>query len=94
MDHAWKVRTEAKVNIQFPPSYYLGRMYYDTVTNSETALRFLIDTVGIDHVVLGSDWPFVGWDPSPSGWIQGLHSLTQIEKDKILGENLESLLGL
>ncbi len=29
------------------------------------ALRFLIDQVGIDRVVLGSDWPFVPWHPSP-----------------------------
>ena len=52
------------------------------------------DTVGIDRVVLGSDWPFVGWDPSPTGWVQGLESLTQDEKDKVLWQNLESLLGI
>ena len=94
MDHAWQVRSEARINIQRPPSTYLNRMYYDTVTNSEPVLRFLIDTVGIDRVVLGSDWPFVGWDPSPAGWVQNLESLTQEEKDKILWQNLEALLGL
>ena len=94
LDHGWRVRSEARINIQYPPSHYLGRMYYDTVTNSEAALRFLIDTVGIDHVVLGSDWPFVGWDPSPAGWVQGLQSLNQEEKDKILGGNLEALLNI
>ncbi len=94
MDHAWMVRSEARINIQRPPSAYLDRMYYDTVTNSEAVLRFLIDTVGIDRVVLGSDWPFVGWAPSPSGWVQGLQSLTQEEKDKVLWQNLESLLGI
>ena len=46
------------------------------------------------RVVLGSDWPFVGWDPSPPGWVQSLTSLTQEEKDKILWKNLEQLLGL
>ena len=61
---------------------------------SEAALRFLIDSVGIDRVVLGSDWPFVPWDPSPTGWIQGLKSLSQEEKEKILYQNLESLLNL
>ena len=94
MDHAWQVRSEARINIQRPPSTYLSRMYYDTVTNSEAVLRFLIDTVGIDRVVLGSDWPFVGWDPSPAGWVQGLESLTSEEKDKVLWQNLESLLGI
>ena len=62
--------------------------------SSEEALRFLIDRVGIDRVVLGSDWPFVPWNPGPGGWVQSLKSLTQDEKDKILWKNLELLLKL
>jgi predicted TIM-barrel fold metal-dependent hydrolase len=54
----------------------------------------LIDHVGADRVVLGSDWPFVAWHPSPVAWVQGLRSLTQDEKDKIVSGNLEKLLGL
>ena len=46
------------------------------------------------RVVLGSDWPFVPWHPSPVAWVQGLKTLTQDEKDKILWRNLESLLTL
>ena len=94
MDRGWQVRSEARVHIQHPPSTYQRHFYYDCVTNSEVALRFLIDQVGADRVVLGSDWPFVGWDPSPPGWVQSLASLTQEEKDKILWKNLEQLLGL
>jgi aminocarboxymuconate-semialdehyde decarboxylase len=94
LDRGWQVRSEARVNIRKPPSTYQRRLYYDTVVMSESALRFLIDTVGIDRVVLGSDYPFVSWDPSPAGWVQGLQSLTQDEKDRILWKNLESLLGL
>src|SRR5262245_23655134 len=94
LDHGWQVRPEARVHIQQPPSRYQRRMYYDCVVGSEPALRFLIDQVGVDRVVLGSDWPFVGWDPSPMGWVQGLASLTPQEKDQILGGNLEKLLGL
>jgi predicted TIM-barrel fold metal-dependent hydrolase len=45
-------------------------------------------------MVLGSDWPYVRWDPSPVAWVQGLQSLTAEEKDKILWQNLERLLGL
>ena len=44
--------------------------------------------------MLGSDYPFVGWDPSPTGWLQGLESITQEEKDMILWKNLEKLLGI
>jgi aminocarboxymuconate-semialdehyde decarboxylase len=94
MDRGWQVRREARMHIQKPPSTYLRRLYYDCVTNSEPALRYLIDHVGIERVVLGSDWPFVQWEPSCVGWVQHLQSLTQAEKDKILWQNLEQLLGL
>jgi aminocarboxymuconate-semialdehyde decarboxylase len=94
LDHGWKVRSEARRHIHKPPSTYLRRLYYDCVTNSEAALRFLLDHTGADRVVLGSDWPFVRWDPSPVAWVQGLRSLTTEEKNKILWQNLEALLGL
>ncbi len=94
LDRGWQVRSEAQVNISRPPSAYERRLYYDTVVQSEAALRFLIDRVGIDRVVLGSDYPLVNWDPSITEWIQGLERLTQEEKDKILWKNLESLLGM
>jgi aminocarboxymuconate-semialdehyde decarboxylase len=94
LDHGWQVRAEARQHIQKPPSAYQRRLHYDCVTDSEAGLRLLLDHVGADRVVLGSDWPFVGWNPSPVGWVQGLRSLTAEEKNRILWQNLEKLLGL
>ncbi len=94
MDRGWQVRQEARVNIAQPPSAYLGRFYYDCLTHSEAALRMLIDSVGIDRVVFGTDWPFdmaIDW---PVSWLLGLESLTQEEKEAILYKNLEKLLGI
>jgi len=93
LDRGWQGRPEAR-RIPNPPSTYQRRLYYDSVTGSEEALRFLIDQVGSDRVVLGSDWPFVPWDPSPVAWVQGLKTLTPEEKERILWRNLESLLKL
>jgi len=93
IDRGWD-RLPADRRTPQPPSAYQKRLYYDTVTSSEEALRFLLDRVGADRVVLGSDWPFVAWTPSPGGWVQGLKSLSQEEKEKILWRNLESLLKL
>jgi hypothetical protein len=36
----------------------------------------------------------VPWQPSPIAWVQGLKSLTQEEKDRIVSRNLEALLKL
>ena len=93
LDRNWHERPPTRSTPK-PPGAYQNKLYYDTVIPSEESLRFLIDRVGIDRVVLGSDWPFVGWEPSAGGWIQNLKSLTQDEKDKILWKNLEALLGL
>jgi len=94
LDRGWQGTPAERRAIPNPPSSYQRRLYYDTVVGSEKALRFLIDEVGADRVVLGSDWPFVPWHPSPVTWVQGLKSLTQDEKDKVLWHNLESLLKL
>ena len=94
LDRGWETRPDARQHIKKPPSAYQRQLYYDTVTGNEAALRFLLDQVGADRVVLGSDWPFVPWDPSPVAWVQGLASLSQDEKERILWRNLEALLGL
>ncbi len=94
LDRAWNGRPEARKNIPNAPSTYQSRLYYDTVVGSEAALRFLVDQVGIDRVVLGSDWPFVPWHPSPVSWVQGLKTITPEEKERILWRNLEALLGI
>jgi aminocarboxymuconate-semialdehyde decarboxylase len=93
MDRGWEGRRDAQ-KIPQPPSAYQRRLYYDTVVGSEKALRFLLDEVGADRVVLGSDWPFVPWHPSPVTWVQGLASLSAEEKEQILWKNLAGLLKL
>ena len=88
------MRSEARVHITAPPSTYLRKFYYDCLTHSEAALRLVIDTVGADRVVLGTDWPAdmrIDW---PVAWVLGLQSLTREEKELILWKNLERLLGL
>ena len=94
MDRGWQVRSEARVNIQQPPSAYLDRFYYDCLTHSEAALRMVIDTVGIDRVVFGTDWPADMAIDQPVSWVLGLESLTQDEKDAILWKNLEKMLNI
>jgi aminocarboxymuconate-semialdehyde decarboxylase len=94
IDRSWHGMPPERRTIPQPPSSYQRRLYYDTVVGSEKALRFLLDEVGADRVVLGSDWPFVPWHPSPVTWLQGLASVTPQEKDQILWRNLATLLKL
>lgn len=94
MDRGWQVRSEARINGCQPPSKYLNRFYYDCLTHSEAALRFIIDSVGIDRIFLGSDWPYDMGIDSPVEWINSLESLTQDEKEAILWKNLERVIGV
>ena len=94
MDRGWQVRSEARANIEQLPSADLDKFYYDCLTHSEEALRYLIDTVGIDQIFFGTDWPFDMCTDWPVSWVLALESLTQEEKEKILWKNVESVLGI
>jgi aminocarboxymuconate-semialdehyde decarboxylase len=81
-------------NHEKPPSEYLSRFYYDCCTYSGPVLRFLVDTVGIERVVLGTDYPAPMFLHDPVNWVRGLPELTEEEKDSILVGNSNELLGI
>jgi predicted TIM-barrel fold metal-dependent hydrolase len=56
-DHAWRVRQDARGCAE-PPSAYLRRMWFDALVYTPRALRHLVEEVGADRVVLGTDHPF------------------------------------
>ncbi len=94
MDRGWQVRSEARAQGADMPSRYLNKVYYDCLTHSEAALRYMIDSAGIDRIFLGSDWPYDMGIDSPVEWVNSLESLTQEEKEAILWKNLERTLGI
>jgi len=79
---------------QLPPSDYLDRFYYDCCTYSGPVLRFLIDAVGIDRVVLGTDYPAPMVLHDAVNWVRGLPELSDDEKEAILSKNPTNILGL
>jgi aminocarboxymuconate-semialdehyde decarboxylase len=80
------------VHLGAPPSSYLRRFYYDTVVHGAEALRFLVDRVGADRVVLGSDFPFPMGDPHPVRTVRAAE-LDDEATDAILGNNAVLALG-
>lgn len=93
LDHGHEVRPEAS-GIQQLPSDYVRGCWFDTITHSERALRYIVDTVGADRVVLGSDYPADMGEPRPVDFIEGCASLTPQERSAILGGNAATLFGL
>ncbi len=79
---------------ELPPSDYLRRFHYDCCTYSGPVLRFLVDTVGIDRVVLGTDYPAPMFLHDPVDWLRGLPQLDDAEKEAILEDTSAKLLDL
>jgi predicted TIM-barrel fold metal-dependent hydrolase len=57
-DHAWAERADARDGCAHPPSAYLRRIWYDSLVYTPQALRHLVEVVGADKVMLGTDYPF------------------------------------
>lgn len=59
MDHAFRVRPQWEHRCSNEPSYYLRRNFWsDGLTHDAGALRYLIETMGPDRVVYGTDYPY------------------------------------
>ncbi|MEJ2555492.1 MAG: amidohydrolase family protein [Anaerolineae bacterium] len=93
-EHGWNVRAEPKVNIDRPPNEYIKLLYFDTITHWDRALEFLVNTVGADHVVVGSDYPFDMGSAEPVCFVEGVQGISTDDKKKILSENASRLLKL
>jgi aminocarboxymuconate-semialdehyde decarboxylase len=91
--HGHRVRAEARANTDSSPKALLRRLYFDTITHDPQALRYLIDLVGVDHVVLGSDSPFDMGDEDPMGTIDAIAPLGSEARENICGRNAMRLLG-
>jgi aminocarboxymuconate-semialdehyde decarboxylase len=76
-----------------PPSELVRSFTYDTITHGHEALRFLVDQVGADRVMLGSDYPFPMGDPNPVKTVTDA-GLPDDAVDAILGGNAQRALGV
>ena len=91
--HGYKVRREAKADTPNSPLQLLRRFYFDALTHDVDALRFLIDKVGADRVLIGTDAPFDMAEDDPLAMIAAVPGLTDAQRARILGLNALELLG-
>lgn len=79
-------------HIQTPPTELARRLYYDTVLHDPQALGFLVERMGADHVVMGSDYPFEMGDPEPVATVEGIPGLSDEQRRLILEGNVSRIL--
>ena len=101
MDYAYEMGDEAfflgpyvPMKIKRKPSDYLKRMYLDTVTYNEPALKMVLEWVGADRVIYGSDAPpLTSLKPKAIKLIKDLN-IPEADRDKIFCKNALKLLKL
>ena len=94
-DHTWAVRPETRVHIpDHPPSYYMKKLFYDTMVFQPLYLRHLVEVVGADRIMAGTDFPFDMGDEDPMGLIDRTEGLTDAERLAMKGGNAAKLFGL
>jgi aminocarboxymuconate-semialdehyde decarboxylase len=91
--HSWHVRDEPKTNVKNPPDEAFAKFYVDSIVHSKRTLEYLVDIVGHEHVLLGSDYPF------DMGNLDCVKRVEEIDvppeqRDSILGGRAEVLLNL
>jgi len=93
MDHGTTVRKEVK-HMKQPPSAYLRRFHYDTISHHHRMMSFLVRLVGADRVVLGTDHPADMGCAQPVDWVGELTDIPAPDHDLMLGANAARLLRL
>lgn len=71
----------------------LERIYFDSVVFDPETLRFLIDTVGADHVLLGSDHPMGASEPQPLRFLERSVSNVRV-REAVSGDNARLLFDI
>jgi aminocarboxymuconate-semialdehyde decarboxylase len=93
MDSGFRDFAECKKKIDQPPSTYLKRLYYDTVTFSPYNLNLARDLVGTDHLLMGSDYPhLLGSIDRAVSSIENLN-IPAAEKERIFNGTALSILN-
>ena len=90
-DHGWRTRPSAKGLIDRPPSEYLKRFRFDALTHSTRVLEYLVELVGAERVMLGTDYPYDMGDRKDKSKIQASTVLSEAEKNQIQGETAAAL---
>jgi aminocarboxymuconate-semialdehyde decarboxylase len=89
LDRNYLEKALTRVNMTRSPSEYLKFFYYDSCVYDVEILERLVEKVGADRIILGSDFP-VG-EEEPVEFVHKSTRLSDDEKDMILTRNAASL---
>lgn len=94
IDHAWGARSDCHANLPKPPTTYLKQVYVDTVVFTPDQLEALVKTFGVEHVIMGTDYPFDMLEYDPIGHINSVAGFDDATRAALAGGNIKKVLGL
>lgn len=93
LDHSYGLRADLQKQLPKKPSEYLKKLYFDTIVHSVAALQYLVQVVGADRVVIGTDYPMGMGDFDSVGKVMQLDA-SEAQRAQILGGNAAQALHL
>jgi aminocarboxymuconate-semialdehyde decarboxylase len=93
VENAWHGRRDVVGTSARPPREYVGRFSVDSAVFDGAALRLLVDTLGADRVLLGSDYPYPLGEAEAGRLIRTSPQFTDDERTRLLATNAAAYLG-
>ncbi|MBI2722953.1 MAG: amidohydrolase [Bacteroidetes bacterium] len=94
IEHGWDCRPDlVAIDNKNNPKDYLGKFWVDSHVCDHKMLQYVIDLVGADKVMQGSDYPFPLGEAIP-GELVRTAPISEKEKEKIMGLSAKSWLSL
>ena len=94
VDNAWQQRDIVRKDCPHPPSSYCRRFVTDSAVFDDKALRLLVDTMGPEGVLFGTDFPFPLGEQEPGRLVKGHKDLDDGLKQRILRGNARDFFAL
>ncbi len=94
VDNAWKYRDIVRQDCPNPPSSYCDRFSVDSAVFDPGALRLLVDVMGSERVMLGSDYPYPLGEDKIGHLVSDTDRLSADEKRNILADNAKAFFNL
>ena len=94
VDNAWRHRDIVREDCPNLPSSYCDRFCVDSAIFDSGALRLLVDRMGRERVMLGTDAPFPLGEQQPGTLVETTFGDDADVRDRILARNAEHVFGL
>ncbi|MBP7272695.1 MAG: amidohydrolase [Saprospiraceae bacterium] len=89
IEHGFNCRPDlVAIDNQINPRNYLGKFWVDSITHDATALQFIINAIGVDKVMFGTDYPFPLGDLEMGVFMENMN-LAEADLDAIFHKNVK-----